>query len=175
MELSGSLSAWSRRVAAVAGLAAVVTAGSVVAASFDSRSTSDPVALSLHGQDQPDHMVFQSDVQLVYFFIAPTHTQDFEFTMSKVREVLMKSEKPERQQQARGMRIFKVATPGNDGNISYVLMLDPVVKGLTYDVFKILAEGLPYDDVKQLYDKLQPGYKGASPTNVSEIKSAGMN
>lgn len=175
MELSGSLSAWSRRVVAVAGLAAVVTAGSVVAASFDARSTSEPVTLSLHGQEQPDLMVFQSDVQLVYFFIVPTHTQDFEFTMSKVKEVLMKSEKPERQQQAKGMRLFKVGTPGGDGNITYILMLDPVVKGVTYDIFKILGEGMPYDDVKQLYDKLAPGYKGASPTNVMEIRSGGMN
>lgn len=176
MELSGSLSVWSRRVVVAVGLAAVASAASVVALNAD--RSAEPLTLPGSAQDKPDPMVLQSDTGLIYFFIAPANTQDFEFTLSKVKEVLSKSANPEKQKQASGWRTFKLPNPDTNGNITYVSFLDPVAKGLTYDLFRILGdekEGLPYEDAKALYDKLSPGFKGANPVHLAEIKSGVMN
>jgi hypothetical protein len=176
MELSGSLSVWSRRVVVAVGLAAFVSAASVVGLMAD-RSAA-PLMLPGSAQDPPDQMVLQSDTGLIYFFIVPTHTQDFELTLGKVKDVLAKSTNPEKQKQASGWRTFKLPTPDANGNITYVSFLDPVAKGQTYDLFRILGdekEGLPYDDARALYDKLSPGFKGANPISLAEIKSGMMN
>ena len=54
-------------------------------------------------------------------------------------------------------------------------VLDPVVKGITYDPFKILGEALPADDVRQLFESVQPGLKGISRAAYTEIAGGGMN
>lgn len=173
MELSGSQWAWSRRVLAAAGLAAVVSAASVVAVGPD-RLAGDPVALSLD-QEQPDGMTFNdADRLFVYFQIATEQATDFELVLTKMREALTSSAKPERQAQAKSMKVIKM-TDLQGGALMYVLQLDPVVKGVSYDPFKILGESLPADDVRQLYEKVQPGLKGISRAAYTEVSRGGMN
>ncbi len=173
MELSGSQWAWSRRVLAVAGFAAVVSAASVVAVGPD-RLTADPVALALESA-QPDGMTFNDvDRLFVYFQVAPEQGSDFELVLTKMREALTASAKPERQAQARSMKVIKM-TDLQGGALMYVLQLDPVVKDVSYDPFMILGESLPADDVRQLYEKVQPGLKGISRAGYSEVSRGGMN
>ena len=52
--------------------------------------------------------------------------------MAKLKEALAKSEKPERKQQATSWKIFKAAEPGAGGNVLYVFIVDPAVKGADY-------------------------------------------
>jgi hypothetical protein len=174
MKLSGAFSAWNRRVLAVVGSAAVVFAASVVAAGADYRTVAEPVAIGLD-QEQPDGMTFNdADRLFVYFQIAPEQAKDFELVIAKMKEALASSTKPERQAQAKGLRVIKL----NDmqgGNWMYVFVLDPVVKGITYDPFKILGEALPADDVRQLFESVQPGLKGISRAAYTEIAGGGMN
>jgi len=168
MKLSGAFSAWRRHGLAVVGLAAFVSAASVVAAGADYRSVAEPVAIGLD-QEQPDGMTFtDADRLFVYFQIAPEQAKDFELVLTKMKEALSSSTKPERQQQGKSLRVIKL----NDmqgGNWMYVFVLDPVVKGVTYDPFKILGEALPADDVRQLFEKVQPGLKGISRAAYTEI------
>jgi len=173
MELSGSQLAWSRRVLAVAGLAAVVSAASLVAVGPD-RMAADPVALALN-QAQPDGMTFNdADRLFVYFQIAPEQGSDFELVLTKMKEALTGSAKPERQAQAKGLKVIKM-TDLQAGALMYVFQLDPVVKDVSYDPFKILGESLPADDVRQLYEKVQPGLKGISRAAYTEVVRGGMN
>lgn len=170
MERSGALSAWARRGAFVVGLAALVSAVSVVAAS----PAATPIEIGLD-QEQPDGMTFNdADRLFVYFQIAPAQSADFELVLTKMKEALTASAKPERQQQAKSLKVIKL----NDlqgGNTMYVFVLDPVVKGVTYDPFKILGEALPADDVRQLFEKVQPGLKGISRAAFTQIFAAGGN
>jgi hypothetical protein len=182
MELSGSRSASSRRALVAIGLAAVVSAASVVAASLDPMPVADPVVLGLDQQAppqqpaQPDPMAFtDADRLFVYFQIAPEQSADFELVLKKMKEGLTASTKPERQQQNQSLKVIKLADM-QQGNWMYVFILDPVVKGVTYDPFKILNESMPADDVRQLYDKVLPGLKGISRAGFTEIfSSGGMN
>ena len=55
----------------------------------------------------------------------------------------MKSEKPERKQQAAGWKVVKGATPMKDGTIVYMHLIDPVVKDADYTILAILYEANP--------------------------------
>src|SRR5438093_2999279 len=71
--------------------------------------------------------VFASDAGMVLNFIKPDKTADFEAVMVKLKEALMKSEKPERKQQAAAWKVFKSPDPAGGGNVLYVFIMDPAV------------------------------------------------
>jgi hypothetical protein len=59
--------------------------------------------------------------------------------------------------------------PAANGTFTYLWVLDPVAKGVSYDLFKLLTESLPPDDVKALYDKVGPVIKGINISNARII------
>jgi len=121
---------------------------------------------------QPDPLVFTSDRMLVIIRVAESASIDFEVTMGKVKEVLAKSDKPERKQQAAHWKLLKATMP-QDGVLNYFFVLEEVAKGLSYDPFKILGEALPPEEVKALFDKVGPGLRGISAAPLAPIVSMG--
>ena len=120
----------------------------------------------------PDPMMFAVDRILVSFTVAEGSAADFETVMAKVKDVLAKSEKPERKQQAAHWKILKLeGTPGAD--LTYFFVIDQVVKGASYDPFKILAESLTAEEVKALYDKVSTGVKGIRTAPLNKILDMG--
>ena len=102
-----------------------------------------PAAFSLgHGKvhAQAQALTFDGDTAILTVAIKPDKTADFEQIMGKVRDALMKSEKPERKQQAAGWKVVKSPTAMKDGNIVYMHMINPVVKGADYSILPILYE-----------------------------------
>lgn len=85
-------------------------------------------------------LTFDGDTAILTVAIKPDKTAAFEQIMTKVREALLKSEKPERKQQAAGWKVVKSATPMKDGNIIYMHVLSPVVKGADYTILTLLYE-----------------------------------
>ena len=93
--------------------------------------------------------LFNGDAGITLIYVKPDKTADFEAAMGRVKEALMKSEKPERKQQAAGLKLFKaVASP--QGQI-YVLLASPSVKNADYSVASILTDGLPAE-ARAIYD-----------------------
>ena len=88
-------------------------------------------------------LTFDGDTAILTVAIKPDKTADFEQIMKDVGAALMKSEKPERKQQAVGWKIVKSATPMKDGNVVYMHLINPVVKGADYTVLAILYEANP--------------------------------
>src|SRR5262249_60973067 len=84
--------------------------------------------------------VFPGDGGVILNFVKADKTADFESVLTKVKEGLAKSEKPERKQQATGWKVFKASEPGPNGAVIYVFVMDPVVKGADYSVGNILVE-----------------------------------
>jgi hypothetical protein len=102
-----------------------------------------------------------SDSGLVLNFIKPDKTADFEAVVAKLREALQKSPKPERRQQASSWKVFKAGELAASGNVLYVFVMDPAVKGADYTVSTILAEAFPSEAIalyKQYADSFGPGY-----------------
>jgi hypothetical protein len=131
-------------------------------------------------QDQPaQHAaapaphVFGSDAGLVLNFIKPDKTADFEAVITKLKEALQKSDKPERGKQAASWRVFRAVEPAANGGALYVFIIDPAVKGADYTVSTILAEAFP-DQVQALYKQYAEAYvSGQNFVNLTLVSALG--
>src|SRR5215468_11775422 len=118
----------------------------------------------------PTTRVFANDAGLVLNFIKPDKTADFEAVMGKLKEALQKSTKPERKQQAASWKVFKSPEPAAGGNVLYVFIVDPSVKGADYTVSNILAESFPADQVNTLYKQYAEAYaQGQNFVNLALV------
>ncbi len=105
--------------------------------SASSSFAQDPAA---QATPAPNQRLFPNDGALVLHFIKPDKVADFEMVMTKVKEALAKSEKPERKQQAAGWKVFKSPDPAG-ANTLFVFVIDPALKGADYQVSNIIVEG----------------------------------
>ena len=124
-------------------------------------------------QAAPTARTFASDAGMVLNFIKPDKTADFEAVVGKLKEALQKSEKPERKQQAASWKVFKSPDPAAGGNVLYVIMLDPSIKGADYTVSNILAEAFP-TEVQALYKQYAEAYaSGQNFVNLALVSDLG--
>lgn len=117
---------------------------------------------------KPVLLLDEGDVALVTILIKPDKTTDFEFVLSKLKEALAKSEKPERKQQAAGWKIFKATQPGPQNSVVYVMRIDPVVKGQEYDISRIIAEVFPVE-VQEVFAKYKDAFAGRAITYLKPM------
>ena len=121
----------------------------------------------------PAARVFASDAGMVLNFVKPDKTADFESVMGKLKEALAKSPKPERKAQAASWKIFKSPDPAAGGNVLYVFIIDPSVKGADYTVSTILAEAFP-TEVQTLYKQYADSYaSGQNFVNLQLVQKLG--
>ena len=124
-------------------MAVVLAAGISALTSVPAQAQTAPAAPAANQR------LFPGDGGITLIYVKPDKTADFESAMARVKEALMKSEKPERKAQAAGLKLFKaVASP--QGQI-YVLLANPSVKGADYSVAAILTDGLP-TEARAIYD-----------------------
>jgi hypothetical protein len=124
-------------------------------------------------QAAPAAKLFASDGGMVLNFIKPDKTADFEAVMGKLKEALAKSPKPERKQQAASWKVFKSPDPAAGGNVLYVFIIDPSVKGADYTVSTILAEAFPAE-VQALYKQYAESYaSGQNFVNLTLVADLG--
>lgn len=86
---------------------------------------------------------FTSDAGIVLKFIKADRVGDFEATVEKLKEALLRSRDPGRREQAQSWRVFKAVEPATNGDAVYVFEIDPAVRGADYTIAKILAEAFP--------------------------------
>jgi pyruvate/2-oxoglutarate dehydrogenase complex dihydrolipoamide acyltransferase (E2) component len=151
----------------------------LVIGTMTTASAQQPAAQPPAGQPQqpaqqaqaaPTARMFASDAGMVLNFIKPDKTADFEAVMAKLKEALAKSDKPERKQQAASWKVFKSPDPAANGNVLYVFLIDPSVKGADYTVSTILAEGFP-QEVQTLYKQYAEAYaSGQNFVNLTLVQ-----
>jgi hypothetical protein len=116
---------------------------------------------------------FANDAGMVLNFIKPDKTADFEAVVAKLKEALQKSDKPERKEQAKSWQVFKSPDPAAGGNVLYVFLLNPSVKGADYTVSTILAEAFP-QEVQTLYKQYADSYaSGQNFVNLQLVNDLG--
>jgi hypothetical protein len=110
-------------------------------------------------------------------FVKADKTADFEFVMTKVKEALQKSEKPERKQQAAGWKVFKSPDAAAGGNVLYVFLIDPVLKGADYQISNIITEGFgntaETNDILKKYAESYPPTGAMSIANLNVLQEFG--
>lgn len=115
------------------------------------------------GQDgHAAKFTFAGETALLTVAIRPDKTAEFERILSKLQAALRKSSDPQRQKQAAGWKVIRLATALPDGNVAYVHVVDPVVPGAGYGVMQILYDAFP-DERQQLYEL----YRDAFVRNVA--------
>ena len=132
-------------------------------------------ASAAHAQDAPKNpYIFAGDGALLLNFIKADKTADYEMIVGKLKEALQKSEKPERKEQAKSWKVFKSPDQAAGGNVLYVFMIDPAVKGADYTVSNVLAEGFPPAEVNELYKQYAGAYaQGQNFVNLALVADLG--
>jgi hypothetical protein len=124
-------------------------------------------------QAAPTARTFANDAGMVLNFIKPDKTADFEAVVAKLKEALAKSDKPERKEQAKSWQVFKSPDPAAGGNVLYVFLINPAVKGADYTVSNILAEAFP-TEVQTLYKQYAEAYaSGQNFVNLALVSDLG--
>jgi hypothetical protein len=107
-------------------------------------------------------LTFDGDVVLWTVAIKADKTAEFEQVLTKLQAALKKSTDPERRKQAEGWKVLRLSMPLPDGNIAYVHVVQPVVRGAGYGIMQILYDAFP-EQRQELYDL----YRGAFVRNVA--------
>lgn len=121
---------------------------------------------------KPQARVFGADAGMVFNTIKGDKTADFEMVIGKLKEALQKSDKPERKQQAASWKVYKSDLPVTGGNVLYIFIVDPPVKGADYTVSTILAEGFP-TEVQELFKVFSAAYVSLQYLNLQITSDLG--
>lgn len=153
------------RTGIVAALLLAAAAGGTSAAAQEQPAAQQPAQQQAQPQAAAPALpalTFNGDVALWTVAIKPDKTADFEKIMARVRDGLMKLPEQQRHDQAAGWKVMRLETPLPDGNVAYVHVISPVVRGADYSVMQILYAAFP-DERQALYDL----YRSAFAQNLS--------
>src|SRR5688572_15143010 len=140
---------------------AMVLALAVIAAAAPSYAQAPAAA--------PNTRTFNGGAGVIIYTIKAASATDFEGVLNKTKEALLKSEKPERKQQAASWRVYKSDTPGKDGNVTYVMLIDPAVKEADYNIVNILNEAFPAE-IQALFKTYTDSFaSGLIPINLIPV------
>ncbi len=114
-------------------------------------------------------LTINSEAAIITLLIKPDKTADFEFVLSKLKEALNKSDKPERREQAKGWKIFKSSQMAQ-GNAVYIMRIDPAVKGQEYDITRLIAEVFPVE-VQEIFAKYKDAFAGRVISEINAVMS----
>jgi hypothetical protein len=117
----------------------------------------------------PNARVFNGGAGLILYTVKAANTADFEAVLNKTKEALVKSEKPERKQQAASWRVYKSDAPGAGGNVTYVMIIDPAIKDADYNIVNILNEAFPAE-IQALFKSYTESFaSGLIPINLVPV------
>ena len=126
-------------------------------------------AVNAGAQQTPNARVFNGGAGLILYTIKPTNTADFEMVLNKTKEALMKSEKPDRKQQAASWRVYKSDQAAANGNVTYVMIIDPAIKDADYNIVNILNEAFPAE-IQALFKSYTEAFaSGLIPINLVPV------
>jgi hypothetical protein len=144
----------------------IILALAVFAVTAGPSSAQDPAAPA---PAVPNARVFNGGAGLILYTIKPGSTADFEMVLNKTKEALMKSEKPERKQQAASWRVYKSDQTAANGNVTYVMIIDPSIKDADYNIVNILNEVFPAE-IQALFKSYTEAFaSGLIPINLLPV------
>jgi hypothetical protein len=122
----------------------------------------------------PVEATFSGSVGVLLVQIKAGQEAAYENLISRLKESLMKNEKPERKQMAAGWKVYKSAD-GMSGNTLYVHTVDPVAPGQNYlETYKLINETFP-QEVQDLYAKTKDAFvpNGLGRLNLTLVSHLG--
>ena len=117
-------------------------------------------------------LALDGDAATITVLIKPDKTADFEAVLTKLKEALAKSETPGRKEQAASWHVFKTSQ-AVQGNVAYIMIINPVVKGQEYDISRLIAEVFPVE-VQEYFEKYKNSFAGRGITPLTKFMSMGQ-
>lgn len=116
---------------------------------------------------QPDPLRFTTGPVMIYKQIKGDQTAAFEAAWTAIRQGLMASGKPELQQQATSVKIYRVNVPPAAGQaVTYIFYAEQVpATGVTFDPIKLLYESGAFERAKadEIYATIKDAYQQIVP------------
>lgn len=113
-------------------------------------------------QQAPQKTTYTGDMVLVAYTVNPDKIADYEQVLVQLKDALMKSTKPEAQQQLAGWKVMKSATAQPDGSIVYIHVISPVVPDADYSITNIVYDVVTDPtEQKAFFDKYRGALKAA--------------
>lgn len=118
-------------------------------------------------------VAFDTPAGMLLVQIKPDQTAAFEEMVAKLKAGFAKSEDATVKQQASGWKVYKASE--SQGNVLYVIFVDPAVKASEYDLFGMLQKVMTPDELrdpnvgamwKKFSDAFAAGYNKLSLTPV---------
>ncbi|NQW03615.1 MAG: hypothetical protein HQ485_06265 [Acidobacteria bacterium] len=116
----------------------------------------------------PVDYTFASGAGLLFYYVTPALSADFELILGRIREALAKAESPQRKQQALNWKIYK-SDEATTGATVYVFAFDPALTTASYDPLLLLAEVLP-GEVQPLYERLKAAVIKTERMGLTKIR-----
>ena len=117
-------------------------------------------------------LALDGDAATITVLIKPDKTADFEAVLAKLKEALAKSENAARKEQAASWHVFKT-NQAVQGNVAYIMIINPVVKGQEYDISRLIAEVFPVE-VQEFFEKYKASFAGRGITPLTKFMSMGQ-
>jgi hypothetical protein len=111
---------------------------------------------------------FPSGAGLLFFYVKPDKTADFEAIVARLGDVLDKTDDPVRKQQAANWHILRSVEVTPDAAI-YVFMFVPAVPNADYDPIKVLGEALP-TELQGIYERLRDAVVRVERMGLAKIR-----
>lgn len=163
-------------LAAQLALGLVLTVGSAQVAQAQTPPTQPPTQPTEPAQQQPaqqapaqaESPTFSSPAGLLLVQIKPDKTADYEAMVTKLKDALSKSEKPERRAMAKGWKVYKASEPAA-GNTLYVHVIEPASPGDYANPLRIISEVFP-TEVQDIYNKVKEGFVQTGLLNLTLLQ-----
>ena len=127
-----------------------------------------PAAQPASPAPPPSPYTFPSGAGMFVFYVKPDKAGDFEGVLTRIAEVLDKSQDPARKSQAASWRIYKSMEPTKTERV-YVFTFDPASTSVDYDLVKLLSEALPAD-AQGLFDRMKDDVVRVERMGLTKIR-----
>jgi hypothetical protein len=124
-----------------------------------------PPAAAQAAPAQAESSTFSAPAGLLLVQIKPDKTADYEAMITKLKDALSKSEKPERKAMAKAWKVFKATEPAA-GNTLYVHVIDTAAPGDYTNPLRIISEVFP-TEVQDIYTKVKEGFVQTGLLNLT--------
>lgn len=180
MDLSGSVSAASRRMVVAVGLVALLGASLNVSVLAQEAPAQDP-APQAAAPAQADPLKFsRSGHVIILYQIKLASVADFELAWRTIKGELVKMGDPALAAFAQSIKILRVETPPGVGPAIFLFDLGSVSNTYSYNPVTLLYDtlkadeakpgiGLSYDQATEIYDKIKDAYEAITPWFLSSV------
>lgn len=175
MRVVGSMSATSRRVMVMLGIAATCAVSQAWAqqapAAGAPAQPAAPAQQPAPAAEQQDGLKFSADAALIIWSVKPESSAGFEKAMSVLRSRLVASDNPELKAVGDSLKIYKQAAPPEAGKpVTYFSRVDPASKTVSYNPQFLMFSAKKADgstlferaEADELYKLLLDGVQGVN-------------